>query len=254
MTGCNGVVTPMLATTKLSKHGSDILEDPHMYRSIVGALQYITLTRSELSYSFNKVCQFLSTPLTSHWHVVKRILRYLSCTITHGLILQPAPMTVPLSLRVYSDFDWASDPDDRRSTSGSCLFLGPNLVSWSSKKQMLVARSSAEAEYRGMPNATAELLWLQSLLREIHVPVHTPTFLCNNLSAVHLAHNPVLHSRTKHLELDIHYVREKVAAKQLEIRHVPAYAQLADAFTKPLPTTSFTDLRSKLKVVSLPQP
>ncbi|XP_058784000.1 uncharacterized mitochondrial protein AtMg00810-like [Vicia villosa] len=124
------------------------MEDSLFYRSVVGALQYITLTRPHISYSVNKACQFMANPLDNHWSMVKRILRYLSGTFTLGLLLSPAHPNQALSRRAYSDSDWANDPDDRRSTSGTCIFIGPNLISWSSKKQTLVARSSAEAEYR----------------------------------------------------------------------------------------------------------
>lgn len=138
--------------------------------------------------------------------------------------------------------------------SGSCIFFGPNLVSWSSKKQSLVARSSAEAEYRSMAHTTSELLWLQSLLTELQVPFHTHMLLCDNLSAVLLSHNPVLHGRTNHMELDIHFVREKVVSKSLLVQHISGYDQLADSITKPLPSAQFAELRTKLKVIASPQP
>lgn len=133
----------MVSDCKLSKHGTDTLPDPYLYRSIVGALQYITLIRPELSFSMHKVCQLYSSPLDPHWLAVKRILHYLRGTSHFGLLLQLASPDGKLSLRACSDSDWASDPDDRRSTSGSCIFVWPNLVSWSSKKQPLMASSSA---------------------------------------------------------------------------------------------------------------
>ncbi|PNX69458.1 putative copia-type protein, partial [Trifolium pratense] len=222
----------MVNTCRLSKFGTDTMQDASLYRSTVGALQYATLTRPDIAYSVNKVCQFMPHPLESHWKAVKRILRYLKGTIHYGLLLQPSSSSPPFSLRAYSDADWATDQDDRRSTSGSCIFFGSNLISWGSKKQQLVARSSTEAEYRSMANTTAELLWIQSLLQELQVPFHTPTLLCDNISAVSLAHNPILHSRTKHIELDIHFVREKVLSKHLNVLHVPASDQLADPLTK----------------------
>lgn len=134
------VPTPMISSLKLSKHGTDYLADPTFYRSIVGALQYATITRPEISFAVNKVCQFLAQPLESHWTAVKRILRYLKGSLSHGLLLQPASTHLPITIKGFSDADWGADPDDRKSTSGSCIFLGPNLISWWSKKQTLVAR------------------------------------------------------------------------------------------------------------------
>lgn len=222
MANANGIASPMASSTKLSKFGSNHVTDPTFFRSIVGGLQYATVTRPEISYSVNKVCHFLSSPLEDHWKAVRRILRYLQGTIHHGLLIKPAPMGEPLSLIGFCDADWASDPDDRRSTSGACIYLGSNLVSWWAKKQTLVARSSAEAEYRSLALASAEILWMQSLLKELKVPVKVPQIFCDNLSTVSLAHNPVLHSRTKHMELDIFFVREKVINKSLVVSHIPA--------------------------------
>jgi hypothetical protein len=251
MENCKPIGSPMVSSCRFSKFGTDTMQDPSLYRSTVGALQYATLTRPDIAFSVNKVCQFMAHPLESHWKAVKRILRYLKGTMHHGLLLHPSPSSPPFSLRAYSDADWATDQDDRRSTSGSCIYFGSNLISWGSKKQPLVARSSTEAEYRSMANTTAYLIWIQSLLHELHVPCHTPTLLCDNISAVSLAHNHVLHSRTKHIELDIHFVREKVLSKQLNILHVPATDQLADPLTKPMSPANYASIRNKLKVFSV---
>ncbi|GAU19342.1 hypothetical protein TSUD_336290 [Trifolium subterraneum] len=254
MENSNPIGSPMVSTCRLSKIGTDVFSDATLYRSVVGALQYVTLTRPDIAFSVNKACQFMARPLDSHWKAVKRILRYLKGTLHYGLCISPSLTGPPFSLRAYSDADWATDQDDRRSTSGSCIYFGPNLVSWSSKKQQLVARSSTEAEYRSMANTTADLLWIQSLLQELQVPFHTPTLLCDNLSAVALSHNPVLHSRTKHMELDIHFVRERVISKQLHVLHVPAMDQLADPLTKPLSPSNYGVIRTKLKVFPCTEP
>ncbi|MCH79359.1 retrovirus-related Pol polyprotein from transposon TNT 1-94 [Trifolium medium] len=248
MENSNSMPTPMVSSSKLSKVGSNPVEDATLFRSIVGALQYATLTRPEISYSVNKVCQVLANPLEEHWKAVKSILRYLSGTLGHGLLIQAAPTNQPLSLIGFCDADWASDPDDRRSTSGAYIYIGPNLVSWWSKKQTLVARSSAEAEYRSLAGLCSEILWLQSLLTELGCKFYTPKVLCDNLSTVSLAHNPTLHHRTKHMELDIFFVREKVINKELIVSHVPAQDQWADTLTKPLSASRFTILRDKLRV------
>lgn len=138
MSEAKGISSPMVSSCKLSRFGTDIVADPHLYRSTVGALQFATLTRPEIAYSVNKVCQFMANPLESHWQAVKGILRYLRGSIQYGLLLCPASASLPFSIQPYCDVDWASDPDDRRSTSGSCIFFGLNLVSWCSKKQALV--------------------------------------------------------------------------------------------------------------------
>ncbi|PNX55577.1 putative copia-type protein, partial [Trifolium pratense] len=118
-----------------------------------------------------------------------------------------------------------------------------------------VARSSTEAEYRALAHTTSDLMWIQSLLRDLNIPIHTPVLLCDNVNAVLIAHNHVLHARTKHLKLDIdHFVREKVVAKNLSIQHVPGTDQITDALTKPLPSSQFLALRDKLKVFDLHPP
>lgn len=160
-----------------------------MYRSVVDVLQYATLTQTEISYSVNKVCQFKTNPLESHWIAVKRILWYLKGTTHHGLLLKPANNQKPFTLVGFCDADWVADPDDKRSTSGSAIYFGPNLRSWWSRKQQLVARFSAEAEYRSLTHTTAEILWIQTLLSELHVKMATPTIQCDNQSVVALAHN-----------------------------------------------------------------
>jgi histone deacetylase 1/2 len=245
------ISSPMVAGCKLSKHGSDFFQDPTLYRSTVGALQYLTITRPELSYSVNKVCQFMAHPLESHWVAVKRILRYLKGSMSVGLRLSPVSTIRTPSLIGYCDADWGSDPDDYRSTSGACVYLGQNMISWWSRKQTVVSRSSTEAEYRSIAVLTTELAWIQSLFHELHLPVKAATIFCDNQSAVALSHNPILHARTKHLGLDLHFVREKVIGKELHIIHVPAQFQYADVLTKPLSPTRFLFLRNKLRVCEL---
>lgn len=156
----------MASSKSLSQFDSEAFSDPFLYRSIVDSLQYISLTRSDVSSAINKVCQFLQRPTVNHWAAVKRILRYLKQTLYHGLFLrrQSSPQ-----LHAYSDANWDGCPDDRRSTGGYCIYLISNLSSWSSHKQATVSRSSTEAEYRSLANATAELQWLQSLSRELGI-------------------------------------------------------------------------------------
>ena len=178
--------------------------------------------------------------------LVKRILRYVKGTLTSGLHIGAGPID---TLTAYTDADWAGCPDSRRSTSGYCVFLGDTLVSWSSKRQTTVSRSSAEAEYRAVAHAVAECCWLRQLLQELHISLSKATLVyCDNDSAVYMTANPVHHRRTKHIEIDIHFVREKVALGQVRVLHVPSSHQFADIMTKGLPVQLFTDFRSSLGV------
>jgi histone deacetylase 1/2 len=203
---CKTVDTPLSVSEKLSLIDGEVLgsDDSTNYRSIVGALQYITLTRPDIAFSVNKVCQFLHAPTTVHWTVVKCILRYLRDTISLGLRLSKSSSTI---VSAFSDADWAGCPDDRRSTGGFAVYVGTNLVLWNARKQATVSRSSTEAEYKSLANATAEVMWVQTLLRELGVSQSKAAVLwCDNIGATYLSANPVFHARTKHIEVDYHFV------------------------------------------------
>jgi hypothetical protein len=155
----------------------------------------------------------MHAPRTAHFNLVKRILRYLKGTIDFGLHIYPTAAT---TLIAYTDADWAGCPNTRRSTSGFCIFLGDNLISWSSKRKLTVSRSSAEAEYRSVAHAVAESTWLRQLLQELHqVPAKSTVVYCDNISAVYMSANLVQHRRTKHIEIDIHFVRDKVSLGEI---------------------------------------
>jgi hypothetical protein len=138
-----------------------------------------------------------------------------------------------------------------RYTSGYVVFLGGNLISWSSKRQPVISRSSAKAEYRAVANGVAEASWLRQLLAELHSPLAKSTLVyCDNVSAVYLSTNPVQHQRTKHVEIDLHFVRDRVATSDVRVLHVPTTSQFADIFTKGLPSSTFSEFQSSLNVAS----
>ncbi|GJY72601.1 ribonuclease H-like domain-containing protein [Tanacetum coccineum] len=245
MLNCNPCKTPVDTDTKLGPHGSPV-EDPSFYRSLVGALQYLTFTRPDLSYAVQQICLYMHDPREPHFNALKRILLYIRGTLDHGLQLYASSTS---QLVAYSDADWAGCPATRRSTSGYCVFLGDNLLTWSSKRQHVTSRSSAEAEYRGVANVVAETAWVRNLLRELHSPLCTATLVyCDNISAVYLSSNPVQNQRTKHIEIDLHFVRDFVATGHVRVLHVSSKYQYADIFTKGLPSPLFTEFRSSLSV------
>jgi hypothetical protein len=251
MTHCKPVTTPLAAYEKLSDHTGRPLsaEESTKYRSIVGALQYVTLTRLDIAYSVNKVCQFLHAPSSEHLTAVKRIIRYLKYTIDTGIRFEKSGSML---VSAFSDLDWAGDCDDRPSTSGFAVYLGKNLVSWSARKQPTVSRSSTEAEYKALANATVELMWVQTLLKELRVPSPSSARIwCDKICATYLTANPVFHGRTKHVKVDFHFVRERVANKLLDVRLISTDDQVADGFTKPLMTKKLVLFRNNLNLIKL---
>nr|CAN80547.1 hypothetical protein VITISV_010898 [Vitis vinifera] len=214
MLDCKPVDTPMDPNVKLVPGQGEPLGDPGRYRRLVGKLNYLTITRPDISFPVSVVSQFLQSPCDSHWDVVIRILRYIKSTPGQGVLYENR---------------------DRRSTSGYCVFIGGNLISWKSKKQDVVARSSAEAEYRAMALATCELIWLRHLLQELRFGKDEQMkLICDNQAALHIASNPVFHERTKHIEVDCHFIREKIASGCIATSFVNSNDQLADIFTKSL--------------------
>jgi hypothetical protein len=208
MSGAKNVSTPLSSTQSLQLDDGTAAVDSSHFRRIIGSLQYLTLTRPDISFAVNKLYQFMHRPTITHWTVAKRLLRYLKHTICHGLQLRKTGNT---ALRTYSDADWADNIDDRTSTSAYISFLGSNPISWSSKKQRAVARSLTEAEYRALATAASETVWLSTLLTELGVPApHCPQLLCDNLGATYLSFNPVNHSRMKHIQIDLYFVRDLV--------------------------------------------
>ncbi|XP_031280369.1 endoglucanase 15-like [Pistacia vera] len=204
--------TPMAVGTKLCSTDSELFADPSLYRNTIEVIQYLTLTRPDISFPVNKLSQLLDAPTEVQWQACKRILRYIKGTQHYVLHFKPAST---LKVECYANADWRSNLEDRRSTSGYCVYMGPNLIQWSFRKQKVVAFSSTETEYRALAHTTTEIAWLQSLFTELALQVNvTPVIWCDNVSAGALATNLVIHVGTKHIEIDAHYIREQVLAKK----------------------------------------
>lgn len=189
-------------------------------------------------------------PNDTHWSACKRVMWYLKGTTNVGLKIWSSPHN---SLFGYTDADWASNVDDRRSTGGYCIYYGDHLVQWSSKKKSIVALSSTKSKYRALANGAVELLWIQAVLNELRIKLTSLSVLwCDNMSASSLAANPTFHARTKHIEVDGHFMRDCVVTQKLVIRYVPRTYQVAYILTKVLSTSRFLTLRDKLDVCSAP--
>jgi hypothetical protein len=243
MLGCRPADSPIEVNHHL-KGDMGERTDRERYQRLVGRLIYLAHTRPDVSYAVGVVSQFMHDPCTAHLDAVYRILRYLKSTPGKGILFSNHGH---LRLEAFTDADWAGSVDDRRSTSGYCTFLGGNLITWRSKKQSVVARSSAEAEYRAMAHGVCELLWLQTLLRDLGFSNSGPMKLyCDNKAAINIAHNPVQHDRTKHIEIDRHFIKEKLSEGSICMPFVRSGDQLADIFTKGLGSKSFHTIASKL--------
>ncbi|RVW90513.1 Retrovirus-related Pol polyprotein from transposon TNT 1-94 [Vitis vinifera] len=231
--GATSVDTPMELNVKLRKEEGDLLADPSLYRKLVGSLVYLTITRPDISFAVQQVSQFLQTPRHLHLAAVRRIIRYVQGTSTRGLFFPAGNST---RLAAYSDADWAGCADTRRSITGWCVFLGDALISWKSKKQDRVSKSSTESEYRAMSLACSEIIWLRGMLAELDFSETDPTPLhADNTSAIQITANPVYHERTKHIEVDCHSIREAFEARVITLPHISTDLQIADIFTKALP-------------------
>lgn len=245
MTGAKPCITPISPHSQLSSSDGTPLSDPSEYRSLVGALQYLTWTRPKIGYAVNQVCLHMQAPTDTHFIAAKRILRYIKSTLDYGILFSKGL----LAIHGYSDADWAGSVDTRRSTSSFCIFFGSNPISWSSKRQNGVARSSTEAEYRSLANTAAEVVWVCQLLKDLHLFLSTtPIISYDNQSAVSLSSNPTFHSKIKHFAIHYHFVRDLVHNKSLHVTYLCTLQQVADIFTKGLSGPRLEFLRHKLHI------
>lgn len=208
MLGCKPSNFPLEQNHKLALGQQELYSNLSQYRRLVGRLIYLTITRLEFTYSVHVLSQFMQAPRQGHWNAAMKVLRYLKSSPGQGIIL---PKDNNLKLTAYCDLDWAACPLTRRSISGYLMKLGTTPISWKTKKQVTVSRSSSEAEYRALAHATSEVLWLQNLLKCLQVECSSPIVIyCDNQAALHLTANPVYHERTKHIEVDCHFIREHI--------------------------------------------
>ena len=242
---CSSASTPMATATKLSPDEGNKVDEAN-YRGMIGSLLYLTASRPDIMYATCLCARFQADPREPHLIAVKRIFKYLKGEPDLGLWY---PRESDFHLTGYSDSDFAGCKIDRKSTSGSCQFLGGRLISWFSKKQKSISTSTAEAEYIAAGSCCAQILWMKNQLLDYGLSYTKTPIYCDNQSAIAMTGNPVQHSLTKHISIRYHFIREHVQSGDIEMHFVPTDQQLADIFTKPLPEAVFTKLVNDLGMV-----
>ena len=249
LTDTQTAATPMELHLQLCASDGTPLLDPSRYSHLVGSLVYLSVTQPDISHAVHILSKFVSAPTSVHYAHLLRVLHYLRGTPSHSLFYSRRSF---LQLQAYSDATWASCPDDRRSVTGYCLFLGSSLVVWRTKKQTIVPRSSVEAELRALASTVQEVIWLRWLLQDLGVSVASPTPLhCDSTRALQVAADPTKHDLTKHVGVDAHFTRCSVRDQTVSLHYLPTKVQVANFFTKAQTQTreQHLFLLSKLKTI-----
>jgi hypothetical protein len=246
MDKCKHVSTPLVVNEKLSKDDGGNSADASIYRSIIGSLLYLLATRPDIMFAASLLSRFMHSPSQVHLGAAKRVLRYIKGTTDYGLCFVKKESG---DLQGYTDSDWAGSVDDAKSTSGYVFSFGSAVFSWNSKKQEVVAQSSAEAEYISAAAATNQTIWLRKILSDVGQFQNKATVIwVDNKSAIAIAKNPVQHGRTKHIKVKYHAIREAEKSKEISLEHCNSENQIADIMTKALSKGKFEELRSMLGV------
>ena len=222
--------------------------DPSLYKSMIGSLLYLTANRPDISYSVGVCARYQANSKESHMTALKRIIKYVKTTVEFGVWYSKDTSDV---LAGYSDTDWAGNADDRKSTSEGFFYVGNNLVSWMSKKQNFISLSTTEVEYIVVGSCCTQLLWMQKLLYDYGICQEHLTIYCDNTSAINISKNLVQHSRTKHIEIQHHFIREFVEDGTLTLEFIHTDDQKANLFTKSLDSKHFEFLRQNIGVISM---
>jgi hypothetical protein len=248
MLECRPVPTPIEQNHRILANSGEPV-DKYQYQRLVGRLIYLSHTRPDIAYAVSVVSRYMHDPRSGHLDYVHRILRYLKSCPGKGILFSNHGH---LDIEGYTDADWAGCLDDRRSTSGYCVFVGGNLVGWRSKKQSVVARSTAEAEFRSMASGLCELLWHKILMTELCLYNGAPLQLnCDNQAAIQIVNNPVHHDRTKHVEIDRHFIKEKLDEGLLQVNFVNSGDQIADVLTKGVCGLNFVKFCDKMGLLDI---
>lgn len=240
--------TPMSTSVKISSDLAGKLVDQSLYRSMIRSLLYLTASLPNIVFSVRVCAHFQANPKKSHLTTVKRIIRYVNDTLLYGIWYSRETNLVIVG---YSDADWTENANDRKSTSGGCFYVGNNLVAWMSKKQASISLSTAEAEYLAAESCCTQLLWMKTLLGDYGFSQDTMIVTCDNTSAINISNYPIQHSRTKHIDIRYHFLRDLVESEVVSFSFIPTENQSADILTKPLDGSRFESLRKAIGVCDM---
>lgn len=246
MESCKSMSTPMCQKEKLCKDDGAEQVDETLYRSLIGCLMYLTATRPDILYVVSVLSRFMNCAKESHFKATKRVLRYVKGTLNYGIKFSQSEN---FRLQGYSDSDWAGSVDDMKSTSGYCFNFGSGVFSWCSKKQDIVAQSTAEAEFIAATAAVNQALWLRKILSDLHLEQEATTeVMVDNQAAIAISKNPVFHGKTKHFCIKLFFLRDVQKDGAVCLKYCKTEDQLSDIFTKALPRSKFELLRGKLGI------
>ncbi|GJR66097.1 putative ribonuclease H-like domain-containing protein [Tanacetum coccineum] len=240
--------TPMETNKPLTKDEEAENVDVHLYRSMIGSLMYLTASRPDIMFAVCACARFQVTPKTSHLHAVKRIFRYLKGQPKLGLWY---PRDSPFDLEAFSDSDYAGASLDRKSTTGGCQFLGKRLISWQCKKQTIVANSTTEAEYVAAANCCGQVLWIQNQMLDYGYNLMNTNIYIDNESTICIVKNPVSHSKTKHIEIRYHFIRDSYEKKLIQVIKIHTDKNVADLLTKAFDVSRFNFLIASIGLLNL---
>lgn len=249
---CNSVRNPIVPGTKLVKEDGSGKADGVVYRQMVGCLMYLAASRPDLMYAISLISRYMENPSQTHMGAVKRILRYVKGTINLGVHYKKNGGNV---LEAYSDSDYAGDLDTRRSTTGYVCFLSGAAISWSSKRQPVVTLSTTEAEFVAAASCACQVVWLRRILESIGIAQReeeSTVMYCDNMSTIKLSRNPVMHKRSKHIDVRFHFLRDLTNDGVVELVHCSTHVQIADILTKPLKMDTYEKMRGMLGVCDVP--
>jgi hypothetical protein len=250
MDQCNPVKNPVVPGHKLNKDEDGVRIDSTLYKQIVGSLMYLTATRPDITFVVSLISRYMEHPTEMHLQAAKRVLRYVKGTSNLGVFYKKEGNQELLG---YTDSDYAGDQNDRKSTSGYVFLMSSGAVSWSSKKQPVVTLSTTEAEFISAAYSACQVVWLRRILKELcHDQSKSTVVYCDNVSAIKLSKNPVLHGRSKHIDIRFHFLRDLTREGIVELVQCSTHEQIADILTKPLKLDVFLKLRDMLGVCSYP--